>query len=200
MKHSFFLAFCSLCFLSACALGPDYSRLGDGIFARVETPHGEFFIKLEDEKAPLSVANFIGLTDGTIDNKIKGPGEPYFDGMTFHRVEPNILIQGGDPLANGLGGPGYKFSQEIHPDLNHNESGTVAMANAGPGTNGSQWYVTMIPLPQLNGSYNIFGFVVEGLDIVKKIQRNDPMIKVEIIRNGEAAQNFDETKVFIKHP
>ncbi len=200
MKYSLFLVFCSLSFLSACTMDPDYSRLGDGIFARVETPHGEFFIKFEDEKAPLSVANFIGLTDGTIDNKIKGPGEPYFDGMTFHRVEPNILIQGGDPLANGLGGPGYKFSQEIHPDLTHNEPGTVAMANAGPGTNGSQWYVTMVPLPQLNGGYNIFGFVVEGLDIVKKIQRNDPMIKVEIIRNGEAAQNFDETKVFIKHP
>lgn len=198
MKHSIFLAFCSLCFLSACAMGPDYSRLGDGIFAKVETPHGEFFIKLEHEKAPLSVANFIGLTEGTIENKIKGPGEPYFDGMTFHRVESNVLIQGGDPLANGLGGPGYKFRQEINSELNHNEPGTVAMANAGPGTNGSQWYITMIPLPQLNGGYNIFGSVVEGLDIVKKIQRNDPMITIKIIRNGEVAENFDEVAVFEK--
>lgn len=196
MKFSFLTLFLSLAALTSCTFGPDYSRLGEGLFARVETPQGEFFIKLEMEKAPLSVANFVGLTEGMIENKIKGPGEPYFDGLTFHRVEPNILIQGGDPLANGLGGPGYKFRQEIHPELNHDVPGTVAMANAGPGTNGSQWYVTMVPLPQLNGGYNIFGYVVEGLDIVKTIQRNAPMTRVEIIRNGEAAKNFDAARVF----
>jgi len=196
MNYSFCLTICLALLLSACNIGPDYSRLGDGIFSRVETVHGEFFIKLEAEKAPLTVANFIGLTEGTIENKIKGKNEPYFDGMTFHRVEPNLLIQGGDPLANGLGGPGYKFRQEIHPELTHAVAGTVAMANAGPGTNGSQWYVTMVPLSQLDGGYNVFGYVVEGLENVKKIQRNDTITSVRIIRNGEAAKSFDEIAVF----
>lgn len=196
MKSSIFFALGACCLLLCCSFGPDYSRFGDGIFARVETIRGEFFIHLEYEKAPLTVANFIGLAEGTIDNKIKEPGEPYFDGMTFHRVEPDILIQGGDPLANGLGGPGYKFRQEIHPELSHAEAGTVAMANAGPGTNGSQWYVTLIPLTQLDGNYNIFGQVVEGLEKVQAIRRNDTILTVEIIRNGEIARTFNEVEVF----
>ncbi|MEL6592758.1 MAG: peptidylprolyl isomerase, partial [Bacteroidota bacterium] len=122
--------------------------------------------------------------------------EPFFDGLTFHRVEPGFVIQGGDPLANGMGGPGYKFRQEINPDLKHNVAGTLAMANAGPNTNGSQFYITLAPTPFLDGGYNVFGYVVDGLSVATSIGVGDTIRHIEIIRKGNEARSFKAPQVF----
>ncbi len=172
------------------------ASLGDGLYAVLTTRHGEVVMRLAQDKAPLTVANFVGLAEGSIPNKIKGAGEPYFDGLTFHRVEPGYVIQGGDPLANGLGGPGYQFRQEIHPDLSHNVAGTLAMANAGPGTNGSQFYFTLAPLLMLDGSYNVFGYETHGLETIYKVQRGDTIQSLRIVRKGAEAEAFDAPTVF----
>lgn len=182
--------------LSSCEKQPDYSHLGPGLFAKVSTDYGDIMIRLAQDKAPLTVANFVALAEGTMNNSFREEGDPFFDGLTFHRVEPRFIIQGGDPLANSLGNPGYAFRQEIHPDLTHNVAGTVAMANSGPNTNGCQWYITLNPTPQLDGAYNVFGYVTEGLTNVYKIQRNDTIRSVEIIRNDSAAKAFDALEVF----
>lgn len=195
MKRLFFPALLIMCLFS-CEPKPDYSHLGPGLFARVATDYGDIMIRLAHDKAPLTVANFVALAEGEMQNNFRGEGEPFFDGLTFHRVEPRFVIQGGDPLANGLGNPGYAFRQEIHPDLTHNVAGTVAMANGGPNTNGCQWYITLNPTPQLDGGYNVFGYVTEGMTNVYKIQRNDTIRGVEIIRNDSAAKAFDALEVF----
>ena len=182
--------------LISCTPKPDYSRLGPGLFARVATDYGDIMIRLAYDKAPLTVANFVALTEGTMKNSFREEGEPFFDGLTFHRVVPRFIIQGGDPLANSLGNPGYAFRQEIHPELTHNVAGTVAMANSGPNTNGCQWYITLNPTPQLDGGYNVFGYVTEGLPNVYKITKDDTIRQVEIIRNDSAAEAFDALEVF----
>ncbi|MFK7921194.1 MAG: peptidylprolyl isomerase [Bacteroidia bacterium] len=168
----------------------------DGLYAIIETNKGDVVTRLEHGKAPLSVANFVGLSEGTIENNVTKKGSGFYDGLTFHRVEPNFVIQGGDPQANGMGGPGYKFRQEINPDLKHNVAGTLAMANAGPNTNGSQFYITLAPTPFLDGGYNVFGYVIDGLAIVSQITVGDTIKHVEIIRKGNAAKNFDAPSVF----
>ncbi|MDP5170851.1 MAG: peptidylprolyl isomerase [Bacteroidia bacterium] len=198
MIRTFLMSVVLTSLLVACETPKARTDLGEGLFADIETKHGEIILRLAYDKAPLTVANFIGLAEGTIPNEIKPAGEPYFDGMTFHRVEPGFVIQGGDPLANGMGTPGYKFRQEIHPDLSHNVAGTLAMANSGPGTNGSQFYITMAPRTDLDGRYNIFGYVAEGLENVYKVQRNDTILSVRIYRNGEAAKAFDAPAVWEK--
>jgi peptidyl-prolyl cis-trans isomerase A (cyclophilin A) len=165
---------------------------GDGLFARIITPKGIITLELWYEKTPLTVVNFVGLAEGSIDyTPVKGrTGGPFYDGLTFHRVVPNFVIQGGDPLGNGTGGPGYEFPDEIVPGLTFDEPGVLAMANAGPNTNGSQFFITLNATPQLNYKYSIFGHVVSGQNVVNEIRRGDTIEKIEIIRNGDGAKNF----------
>ena len=149
--------------------------------ALFDTSHGQFKIKLFDDKAPKTVANFVGLAEGTKEwtdaksgQKIK---KAFYDGLVFHRVIPNFMVQGGDPLGNGTGGPGFRFEDEFHPDLNHSKPGMLSMANAGPNTNGSQFFITVVKCPWLDQKHAVFGEVVEGYDIVEQISkvRTGPM-------------------------
>lgn len=168
----------------------------EGIYARFSTPRGEITLKLEHEKTPLTVANFVGLAEGKIKNEAKAAGEPYYDGLSFHRVIADFMIQGGDPTGSGAGGPGYKFVDEIHPELTHDKPGVLSMANAGPGTNGSQFFITHGATPWLDGKHTVFGFVTEGQDVVNAIKQGDKMEKVEIIRQGTEAEAWDAAAVF----
>jgi peptidylprolyl isomerase len=167
-----------------------------GIYAVINTAKGDIVCELEFQKAPVTVASFVGLAEGKIKNTFKKAGEPYFDKLTFHRVEPGFVIQGGDPQGNGQGGPGYQFNNEIAPDLKHDKPGTLAMANAGPNTNGSQFYITLAPTPQLDGKYNVFGYVVQGMSVAQAIAKGDAMNSVKIVRVGPDATSFDAAKTF----
>lgn len=167
--------------------------LPDGLYAELETSRGDIVVRLFSERAPLTVMNFVGLAEGTIDND-HAPGEPYYDGLTFHRVEPGFVIQGGDPSGDGTGGPGYRFPTETHPELRHDKPGIVAMANSGPDTNGSQFYITMGPTPHLDGGYNVFGEVVEGMEVVNAIEVGDRMSEVSILRYGADAEAYEATQ------
>ncbi len=146
-------------------------KLMPGIYAHFETTEGNFTVKFLDKEAPKTVANFVGLAEGTIDPITGKPGKskPFYDGLTFHRIIDGFMIQGGDPLGTGTGGPGYRFNDEIDPKRKFDHAGIMAMANAGPNTNGSQFFITVAPYPQLPTNYTIFGEVVDGLDVVKKI-------------------------------
>ncbi len=168
----------------------------DGLYARFTVTKGEILIKLEHQKAPLTVANFVGLAEGKIKNDAKPLGTPYYNGLKWHRVIYPFMIQGGDPQGNGMGGPGYKFRDEIHPDLKHDRAGTLSMANAGPATNGSQFFITHKETPWLDGKHAVFGYVVSGQDVVDATQQGDEITKVEIIRVGKEAKNFNAVAVF----
>lgn len=164
--------------------------MSDGIFADMVTSKGSIVISLEFEKTPLTVANFVGLAEGKISNQAKGDGEPYYDGLVFHRVIKDFMIQGGDPTGTGRGGPGYRFPDEIDATLKHSGPGILSMANAGPGTNGSQFFITHGAQPHLDGKHTVFGTVVEGLDVVNSIENKDTIEKVTIRRVGAAAEAF----------
>ncbi len=179
-------------------------ELGDGIFALIKTNRGDILCRLDYQKAPLTVANFVGLSEGSLPNSVREKGESYYDGMTWHRVAPNFVIQGGDPntlpFGNsqmiGRGGPGYQFRNEVSSELGHGVAGTLAMANSGPNTNGSQFYITLQATPQLDGGYNVFGYVSRGMGIVSSIQKGDTIRHVDIIRVGKEAKNFDAVETF----
>jgi FKBP-type peptidyl-prolyl cis-trans isomerase len=167
--------------------------LSDGLYAEIKTERGTIICSLEYEKVPMTVSNFVGLAEGTL--KANGQaGRKYYDGLTFHRVDPGFVIQGGDPNGDGSGGPGYEFPNETRGDLLVDGPGVLAMANAGPDTNGSQYFITMKAAPWLNGGYNVFGHVVQGMDVVEAIKIGDHMISVRILRVGAAAGSFTVTQ------
>ncbi|MDT0687038.1 peptidylprolyl isomerase [Autumnicola psychrophila] len=170
--------------------------MDNGLYAKFHTSKGEILVNLEFEKTPGTVGNFVGLAEGNIENDAIPQGKPYYDGLKFHRVIPDFMVQGGDPQGTGSGGPGYQFEDEIHPDLKHNSPGTLSMANAGPGTNGSQFFITHGATPWLDGKHTVFGNVVEGQEVVDKISQGDKIEKLEIIREGEAAKNFNAVESF----
>ena len=183
------------------------NNMEEGLFARMKTTKGDILIKLEMEKAPITVANFVGLAEGKIENKARPIGTPFYNGLIFHRVIPDFMIQGGDPEGTGRGNPGYSFRDEFHPELRHTGPGILSMANSGPGTNGSQFFITVAATPWLDGKHSIFGHVVEGMEIVNEIslverdhsdrpQREVRINEIEIVRKGAAAEAFDAAKVF----
>ena len=195
--------------LTVSSCQPDkYPDLGDGLYAEFVTSKGTMIAKLEYKKTPVTVANFVALAEGDhplVKDEYKG--KKYYDSTTFHRVIDKFMIQGGDPTGTGNGGPGYSFGDEFHPDLRHDKPGILAMANGGPGTNGSQFYITEVPRPNLDFRYVVFGELVEGLDVQDSISNvktdeNDKPIEpvilehVNIIRKGSEARHFNAPKVF----
>jgi FKBP-type peptidyl-prolyl cis-trans isomerase len=168
----------------------------DGLYAKIKTSKGDILLNLEYEKTPGTVGNFVALAEGNLENSAKPQGTPYYDGLTFHRVIPDFMIQGGCPQGTGTGNPGYKFDDEIHADLKHDAPGKLSMANAGPGTNGSQFFITHVATPWLDGKHTVFGSVVEGQDVVDAIEQGDTMDTVEIIRKGASAEQFNAIEAF----
>ena len=172
-------------------------ELPEGIYAQFETSKGEIICKLEHEKTPMTVANFVALAEGTMKNNKKEIGQPFFDGLKFHRVIDNFMIQGGCPDGNGMGSPGYKFPDEIHSDLKHSKAGILSMANSGPATNGSQFFITHKETPWLDGKHTVFGHVIrDGQKVVDSIKKDDVMKSVKILRIGKKAKKFDANKIF----
>jgi cyclophilin family peptidyl-prolyl cis-trans isomerase len=172
----------------------------EGIFAEIYTNKGKIALQLEFQKTPITVANFITLAEGknefvTNDRK----GKPYYDGLKFHRVIANFMIQGGCPLGTGAGDPGYKFKDEFDPSLKHDKPGILSMANSGPATNGSQFFITHKDTPWLNNKHSVFGHVIEGQKVVDAIAQDDVIEKVEIVRKGKLAKNFNAEKVFSEY-
>ncbi len=168
----------------------------DGLYAKFNTTKGSILVNLEYQKTPGTVGNFVGLAEGQLENKAIDQGTPYYNGLKFHRVIPDFMIQGGDPQGTGSGGPGYQFDDEIHPDLKHDGPGVLSMANAGPGTNGSQFFITHTETSWLDGKHTVFGKVVEGQDIVDAIAQGDAIETIEIVRVGADAENYNAVESF----
>ncbi|MFT6066715.1 MAG: cyclophilin family peptidyl-prolyl cis-trans isomerase, partial [Polaribacter sp.] len=170
--------------------------MNNGIYAKFTTSRGDILVQLEHEKTPGTVGNFVALAEGNLENAVKPQGTPYYDGLKFHRVIPEFMIQGGCPQGTGTGNPGYKFDDEFHQDLKHDAPGKLAMANSGPATNGSQFYITHVPTPWLDGKHTVFGSVIEGQDIVDAIAQGDELTAIEIIKVGETAEKFNAVETF----
>jgi len=168
----------------------------NGLFATLSTSKGEIKIELEFEKTPGTVGNFVGLSLGLISNSIKPLGEAYYNGLKFHRVINDFMIQAGCPLGTGTGDPGYKFDDEFHNELKHDRPGVISMANAGPSTNGSQFFITHVETPWLDNKHTVFGNVIDGMDVVNSISQNDEIISIKINAVGDKAKAFDAAKAF----
>jgi len=168
----------------------------NGIYAKFNTSKGTILVELTYDKTPGTVGNFVGLAEGNLENNEKPQGKPYYDGLAFHRVIADFMIQGGCPQGKGTGGPGYQFDDEFHPDLRHDTPGVLSMANAGPGSNGSQFFITHVATPWLDNKHTVFGKVIEGQDVVDAIQQNDKIETLEIIRVGEEAQKWNAIEAF----
>jgi peptidyl-prolyl cis-trans isomerase A (cyclophilin A) len=172
------------------------NTMQDGIYAKFTTPKGEILVQLTYDKTPGTVGNFVGLAEGQLENSVKPMGKPYYDGLKFHRVISDFMIQGGCPQGIGSGGPGYQFDDEFHPELKHSGPGVLSMANAGPGTNGSQFFITHAETAWLDGKHTVFGYVVEGQDVVDVVAQGDLIEKLEIVRVGEEAQKWNAIEAF----
>ncbi|MEO8774492.1 MAG: peptidylprolyl isomerase [Gelidibacter sp.] len=198
--------------VTATACKDKYPDLEDGLYAEIITNHGTMVLQLEYQKAPITVANFISLAEGT--NTLVDSmhiGKKYYNGLIFHRIIDEFMIQGGDPTGTGSGSPGYKFNNEISDDLKHDRVGTLSMANSGPNTNGSQFFITEGATPNLDGGYNVFGYLVLGEDVLHTlagVETTKPgdkpvndviMEEVNIIRKGKDAKNFDAPVIFKDH-
>lgn len=170
--------------------------MNDGIFAVFTTPRGTIRIRLTYKETPGTVGNFVALAEGKLKNSYKPKGSPYYDGMIFHRVIENFMIQGGCPEGTGVSGPGYKFDDEFHPDLKHDKPGVLSMANSGPDSNGSQFFITHNETPWLDGKHTVFGFVVEGQDVVDLVAQGDNIESLIIERIGKEASAFNAVKSF----
>ncbi|TYA56682.1 peptidylprolyl isomerase [Formosa maritima] len=168
----------------------------DGLYAKFNTNKGDILVALEYKKVPGTVGNFVALAEGNMENSAKAQGTPYYNGLKFHRVIPDFMIQGGCPQGTGTGNPGYKFDDEFHPDLKHSGPGVLSMANAGPGTNGSQFFITHIETPWLDNMHTVFGHVVEGQNVVDTIAQGDELTTLEIVRVGADAEAFNAIEAF----
>lgn len=168
----------------------------DGLYAKFITNKGEILVNLEYKITPGTVGNFVALAEGNLENSAKPQGTPYYDGLKFHRVIPDFMIQGGCPQGTGTGDPGYKFDDEFHKDLRHDAPGVLSMANSGPGSNGSQFFITHVATPWLDDKHTVFGNVVEGQDIVDAIVQGDAIEKLEIVRVGAEATSFNAVEAF----
>ena len=168
----------------------------EGLFANFKTDRGDIKIRLTFDKTPGTVGNFVGLVEGAIENKVSSKGTPYYDGLKFHRVIADFMIQGGCPQGTGMGGPGYQFDDEFHPELKHDRPGTLSMANAGPGTNGSQFFITHTSTPWLDGKHTVFGYLIEGLEVVDAIAKDDVIQNITIERVGANAVSWDAKAAF----
>ncbi|MFV0573270.1 MAG: peptidylprolyl isomerase [Xanthomarina gelatinilytica] len=168
----------------------------DGLYAKFNTNKGEILVALEYKKTPGTVGNFVALAEGHMENSAKPQGRPYYDGLKFHRVIADFMIQGGCPQGTGTGNPGYKFDDEFHPELKHSGPGVLSMANAGPGTNGSQFFITHVETPWLDNNHTVFGQVVTGQEVVDAIAQGDTIETLEIIRVGADAEAFNAIEAF----
>ncbi len=205
MKIVKVIVFLAIALLISCK-STSYQNLENGLYADIQTDKGNILLQLEYEHTPITVANFVSLAEGNnvyVSPKYKG--KPFYDGLRFHRVVKNFIIQGGDPLNNGKGGPGYEFEDEfpVNDDaellLRHDKPGILSMANSGPDTNGSQFFITLRATPHLDGRHTVFGHVVRGQHVVDSIAQNDKMNTVEIIRIGNEAKKFKAAKVFAEY-
>lgn len=210
MKKAYLLVIAISIALTSCK-SSKHPELGDGVFADIQTTKGDIVVKLEHEKTPITVANFISLAEGTntfVSEEYKG--KKFYDGLTFHRVMKDFMIQGGDPLGTGMGNPGYKFMDEFNDSLVHDKKGILSMANSGPTSNGSQFFITHKETPWLNNKHSVFGEVVLGMPILDSIANvpvaagNKPVSEVkmntiEIIRNGKDAKKFDAVAVMSEY-
>ena len=170
--------------------------MNDGLYSKIKTNKGDIVLELEFQKTPGTVGNFVALAEGNLENSVKPQGQKYYDGLKFHRVIADFMIQGGCPLGTGTGNPGYNFEDEFHEDLKHDRPGILSMANAGPGTNGSQFFITHVPTPWLDNKHTVIGKVVEGQAVVDAIAQDDVMESVEIIRVGAEAEAFNAVEAF----
>ncbi len=171
-------------------------KMNNGLYAKFNTSKGEILVNLEFKKTPGTVGNFVALAEGNIENTAKPQGTPYYNGLKFHRVIADFMVQGGCPLGTGTGSPGYSFEDEFHPDLKHSSAGILSMANSGPASNGSQFFITHVATPWLDNKHTVFGNVIEGQDIVDLIQQNDDLTSIEIIRVGDSAEKFNAIEAF----
>lgn len=173
-----------------------FNQMENGLYAKFFTSKGTITVSLEYTKTPGTVGNFVALAQGDLENSIKKQGDPYYDGLKFHRVIPDFMIQGGCPQGTGTGNPGYQFDDEFHPDLKHDAAGILSMANAGPGTNGSQFFITHIPTPWLDGKHSVFGKTIDGQSVVDSIVQGDTLERIEIIAEGDKAMAFNAIEAF----
>ena len=196
MKMRIFAVSCLLIVLfSGFTLNP-VGEHSNGLYATIITSKGTIVVQLEYELVPMTVGNFVGLVEGTIENKHKQLGEPFYDGLTFHRVIPDGIIQGGCPEGNGMGNPGYKFKDEFSMKLVHDKPGILSMANSGKHTNGSQFFITHRAIESLDHKHTVFGHVVEGMDVVNSITEGDMIKTISIMYVGSKASDFKSADHF----